>query len=256
MKSLLSILTVLLTVSLFAQQERPARDTDAQQRAMQQAMATMFGGKDCNIEDNYSFSHEFVTEIASWTKKGKEEMRMKTRNMMDSNGEVLGIEVLEMSSKDMPQSTMILQPGKNQMVSLINQAGNKMAICMSLDNPMLQQMGQDYTKDESKMSEWRKTGNTRSILGYMCDEWASDDKDSAYSFWIAQKVDLPIDRFYKAMRQQSSSPLSIGGILVDKGMMLAMETRSKKNQERMTLEVLELKSNSQSTVTTTGYNRF
>jgi hypothetical protein len=256
MKNLLSLALLFVALSLAAQQERPSRDAEGQQRAMQQALSAMLGGKNCEIDDSYRFNHSFTTQINTWSKKGKEEMRMKTRNMMDSKGETIGVEVLEMSNAEMPPSTIIMHPAKNQMITLINQAGSKMAMCLALDNPMLQQMGQDYSKDESKMSEWRKTGKTRSILGYTCEEWAAEDKQTDYSFWIAQNVDIPIDLFYRSVREQRNSPLSLGGLLVDKGMLMAMETSSKKNQERMTMEVVELKPSINTTVSTAGYTRF
>lgn len=238
---------------LSAQKERKQKDAAEQEKAMQQAMAAMFGNQNCPIQDNYNFDHAFTSVMVSTDKSGKEETRIKARNLISGSEDVMGIEVLESNIKDMPSSTMVLDMGRRSMVTLMDQQGNKMAICMSMDNPMFGMQAED---DKADAADFRKTGKTKEILGFRCEEWASEDADMTYSFWVSDKTGMPVDRYYDVMNKQRLAPGGLATRMPKGGMVLRIDGVSKKDDSRMEMEVVELKPKLKSAISTKGYQRF
>lgn len=261
MRYLLLVLASFLVLPLFAQKEKPAKDAQAQQQAMQQAMAAMMGNTDCKIDDNYQFDHQFTSEIRTFDLKGKAENTFKIRNLLKNQSKISGTEILESNIKDMPQSSVIMNLETKQMITLVDQGGMKMAMCMAMDNPLIQSYMGDQKKEETSgkddLGKMTKTGKTKTILGYQCEEWKSQDEEMIYRFWISDKSDIPMEEFYKNLGEQgTASPMAIGAKFPGKGMLMAMEGQSLKNQERIEMEVVDLKPKTKKTLSTVGYNKF
>jgi hypothetical protein len=256
MRLIVTLLLVAATLSAFAQKDRKTRDEESQQKAMQQAMAAMVGNKDCQIADTYAFDHRFSMTMRTWDKKTKEETWIKMRNYVSDKNDIMGIETVESSIRDMPSGTIIFQTEKNQIVTLIDQEGTKMAMCMSMDNPLFGG-GKDQSETKKEPLDLKKTGKTKTILGYTCDEWIGEDTDMKFVFWITEKVEIPMYRYLTALGKQKTSPMAFGSNLPEKGMMLMMEGQSKKEGgDKMQMEVTELKPRTKSSISTVGFQRF
>jgi hypothetical protein len=261
MRYLLLILASVLVLPLFAQKEKPAKDAQAQQQAMQQAMAAMMGNKDCKIDDNYQFDHQFTSELRTFNNKGKLENTFKIRNLLKNQSNISGTEILESNIQEMPQSTVIMNLETKKMITLVDQGGMKMAMCMDMDNPLIKSyMGEaekEGTESRDKLGKMTKTGKTKTILGYQCEEWIAKDEEMSYKFWISDKSDIPMQEFYKNLGEQgAASPMAIGAKFPGKGMLMSLEGQSLKNQERIEMEVVEIKPKTKKTLSTVGYNKF
>lgn len=262
MRYLFLFLASFLMFPLFAQKEKPAKDAQAQQQAMQQAMAAMMmGNKDCKIDDNYQFDHQFTSELRTFNSKGELENTFKIRNLLKNQSNIFGTEILESNIKEMPQSTVIMNLETKKMISLVDQGGMKMAMCMGMDSPLIKSyMGdaeKESTESKDKLGTMTKTGKTKTILGYHCEEWIAKDDEMSYKFWISDKSDIPMQEFYKNLGEQvAASPMAIGAKFPGKGMLMALEGQSLKNQERIEMEVIDLKPKSIKTLSTIGYNKF
>lgn len=112
-------------------------------------------------------------------------------------------------------------------------------------------MKQDYSKNTSNTSDSTsykvvKTGRTKTILGYLCEEWLvtnTKNKDKS-EVWITSKVTLDILKTYKMM---SSSSRGNSGKKYDvenypKGFMME-STHYSENGEKTTWKVVELNLN-------------
>lgn len=254
MRILLPLLLLALSLPVLAQKDRKSRDEKSQQDAMQQAMAAMFGNKDCKMADEYRFDHQFTSIFRSWDAKGKEDNWIKSRNHLSDQSAVLAITILESSMADMPASTMVIDADNKAMITLMDQQGMKMALCMPMDG--LVEDPASESADREDPSELKKSGRTRVILGHPCEEWISEDKQMTYSMWIAEKSELPMSRYYEALNKQGNNQLGIGTRNMPKGMLLLMEGKSRTNKERVQMEVLEIQPRSGSAVSTQGYQRF
>jgi hypothetical protein len=255
MKYVLPLLLLVFALPLLAQKDRKSRDEQSQQQALQQAMAAMFANKDCKMADSYAFDHQFTSIYRSWDAKGKEDNWIKSRNLLSDKTGVLGITILESSMADMPSSTMVIDADNQVMVTLMEQQGMKMALCMPMDG-LMDDPSSDRAGDKEEMSELKKSGKTKVFLGHTCEEWVSEDKNMTYSMWITEKSELPMSRYYEALNKQGNNQLGIGVKKMPQGMLLFMEGTSRKSKEKVQMEVLEIQPRRGSTLSTEGYQRF
>ena len=248
--SLFFLLMLISLMTAMGQKDKAQSDDKAQMEAMKQMMAAMLGSQNCEIAADYPFDHDFDMTISQYDKKGKMDSQMSMRCFLNDAGTVLGYEILKSSEKKVPPAKMILEAKNKKMVTLVDQDGQKMAICMDLNNPMFNQ-GRGV---DDPMGELTKTGRTKTILDHRCEDWQMDDDQSTTSFWIAEKSSLPMARFYSTMETMQSSPFGQHK-MPSKGMMMQMESVSKKNGDRTTMEVTALHPQRKSRISTSGYQK-
>lgn len=252
MKQVSFILFLILAslVSAGAQVDKDKQDNKAQMEAMQQAMAAIMGNQNCEIAADYPFDHDFDMTISQYDKKGKMDSRMTMRCFLNDAATVLGYEILNSTEKKVPPAKMILEAKSNKMVTLVDQDGQKMAICMDLNNPMFSQ-GRGV---DDPMGEMTRTGRTKTILDQLCEEWQMDDEQATTSFWIAKKSSLPMARFYATMESMQSSPFG-NRKMPTNGMMMLMESVAKKSNDKTVMEVTALHPQRKSKISTSGYQK-
>ncbi|MCF8237389.1 MAG: DUF4412 domain-containing protein [Saprospiraceae bacterium] len=249
LRTLLLFLLTILSLSTYAQNDKSA---DAEKQAMQQMMAAMMGGQNCEIAGSYTFDHDFDMAMHHYDKKGKEDTQMTARCFLSDDGSLFGYELLSSSEKKTPAAKMIMQMDTRKMVTLIDQEGQKMALCMNMDSPLFQASDRQVDDPVQKM---KRTGKKKTILGYVCDEWQNIDEDATSSFWISEKTTLPMGKYYKAMSTMKSSPFGGGQELPSNGMMMLMESVSKKG-EKTVMEVTAIHPQRNSKMSTAGYQKF
>ncbi len=248
-RSILFALLTTVSMTALAQNDKSA---EAEKQAMQQMMAAMMGGQDCEIAGSYTFDHDFDMVMVHSDKRGKEDTRMTARCFLSDNGTLFGYELLSSSEKKTPSAKMIMQMETKKMVTLIDQEGQKMALCMNMDSPMFQG---DSREVDDPVQEMKRTGKKKTILGYVCEEWQSIDEEATSSFWISEKTTLPMGKYYKAMSTMKSTPFGGGRQLPSNGMMMMMESVSKKG-ERTVMEVTAIHPQRNSRISTAGYQKF
>jgi hypothetical protein len=97
-----------------------------------------------------------------------------------------------------------------------------------------------------------KTGNTRTIAGYKCDEYKMTEKEKdGYSLvWMTKDVKLKADKRYWG---KSGMPTYYNYPGFEGAMMLGMEAFDKKDQPTMKMETKEINENFSHSISTTGY---
>ncbi len=244
------LFSLFLAVSTFAQKDKSDKGT-AEQQAMQQAMAAMMGGQNCDISPTYGFDHDFDMNMTHFDKKGKEDSKMNMRCFLTEDGKRFGYQLLNSSEKKAPSAKMVMDMTTMKMVTLIDQEGQKMAMCMDLNSPLFQS---DRQVDDP-VQTMKKTGRTKTILGYACEEYQSITEDATSSFWISKKTAIPMGKYYKAMSSMKTTPFGGGEGLPTHGMMMQMESVTKKG-EKTVLDVSAIHPNHNSTISTAGYQKF
>ncbi|WP_420572284.1 hypothetical protein [Kordia sp.] len=133
----------------------------------------------------YHFTHETVTKISVPEQK-------RTYNMsylLNSNAQYIGIkaDLSEYSDEEMNgESIIVMDKGDTHI--FVETAGMKMRMSagmmgQKMENPTDQMANFDYTK-------LQKTGNTKTILGATCHEYAMSDNSIKINFWVAPDVKL------------------------------------------------------------------
>ena len=96
-----------------------------------------------------------------------------------------------------------------------------------------------------------KTGNSRLIAGYKCDEYkiVDADKDGYSNVWMTKDVKLKADKKYWG---KSGMPTYYNYPGFEGAMMLAMEAFDKNNKPTMKMETKEINDNFSHSVSTVG----
>jgi len=178
---------------------------EATEKATTNAIEGVFDGmmKPAPTESDYSFTGYTIMEVTTTDKKGKAEDPVEIQYLLSSDTDFMG-----MSFKDPKQpgaSTTSIMDAKNQaMVLLLEDKGEKSSISMKLDFDKVQEMVDEEADDQLEVPDYKitKTGNTKSILGYACEEYLVTTEDGEGRYWVTEK---PIDGF--SMFSPQSNPL-------------------------------------------------
>lgn len=224
-------------------QTTEAPETQNEDAAAEAMMARIFGGGDVTLPDSYSFDHQVDMKMTSMDKKGKQESSQEMEMLFSDASPHFGVR----AKVDGHSSMTVFDMESYQMVALMDMSGQKMAMTMSFD-PALYEV--EETEESPEMA-FTKTGRTRTILGYRCEEYVAEDEDGRYEFWVTTDDDFNIFGAFSAMSsanakgKSSSTPYPAG---------MTMEMKStEKNGDSMLLEVVAVNKNKKQTISTQGY---
>ena len=104
-------------------------------------------------------------------------------------------------------------------------------------------------EDFSKFNEHlKKTGNSKRIAGYKCDEYIYDDEESHADLWMTDE--LPPELWANMFGANAYSSASMGFY---GGFVMQMDSKEKNTQERTTMLVNEVNRNQSESISTSGY---
>ncbi len=207
---------------------------------------TAFGSgssKKDKVKPEYIFQSNVVmqVEIVDKTGKstGKNEMIMHISKESNYSG-------TEMKSKDTQGNISIFDWTSNIMISLMNQEGNKIGMVMDLDanNKSAE------TKQDAPM-KFTKTGKTKSILGYMCDEYIAENDDSSIDMWVTQSLDFNVSKNMEYFSKQSNTSNYTKD--APQGFMMEATTTEKKKGGKSIMQVTQVNKFANTTFKTSDY---
>lgn len=213
----------------------------------------MFGGS-ANVKEQYSFTAQTDIKTIMTDKKGKKEEVMKYRMYFSGTDPWFGMEMLEMTQKGVESMFMIFDLENNQLVSLTESNGQKMGFAMSFDPSAYNEIDEaDATGTDSDVS-FRKTGRTKTIQGYTCDEYVTESEDGSGSMWVTKEESLQIGFAMAAMGSMAGKEKNNQNLPKDypKGALLEMDYLQK-DGSKMFWTTEDIKLNIRHTISTSGY---
>jgi hypothetical protein len=214
-----------------------------------QAAYGMFGASSTELKSNYDFDHQVDMRIESFDKKGKSE-GVQTMQMFFSDSEThVGVKAI----MEGMNSVSIIDMTKYQMIMLMDMGGSKMAMAIDFDPSKF--ATEVETTDEATDVNFRKTGRTKTILGYSCDEYIMEDESSTVEFWVTREEQLDL---FKAFGAMGASGKGAGGFSsvteYPMGMTMEFTSTEKKNGEKATMQVTKIQRNIDYSISTAGYS--
>lgn len=143
-------------------------------------------------------------------------------------------------SRDMPSYVLSILDDKNQAMIIIMEE-QKMAQLLSMAKIKdIAVEENEIDDDNTGFKAIKKTGNTKKILGYNCEEFMSENEINKFSFWVTKELDL----FQKNMFFNLSK--SLGGNTFEdipkeaQGFMMEMGYENLSNNEKGNMVVIDI----------------
>ncbi|SDD49411.1 protein of unknown function [Algoriphagus faecimaris] len=149
---------------------------------MESIMAGM--GEPVDTEEAYDFTGFMTMEIISKNAKGKAEDPVQMKSLLTPN-EYIGMEITDPKSKE-AVSTIIFDTKNKASIVFMDSEGTKNSFAYKMDPETIVDQEVDNQIDEQDIT-FEKTGNTKTILGYTCDEYHVKSEDGEGNYWITQE---------------------------------------------------------------------
>ncbi len=232
------------------------------------AMGKLFGslglGGATPPAGSYNFNSSYVMQVKTQGKKSDENMTMEMKYMFNDGGKVMGSKILSADNPDVNSQmgmmeAIIFDWEKSQMYSFMNMNGQKQYIGISVKDGAIG----DAAEEEYTKTTFTKLGKTKTIAGYVCDAYLSNDGETESTIWVSRDAIPSVARYYDAFNRMSASQKNQMKMayqanpemmkMVQQGRaMLGMETLQ--DGSKMEMEVVKISPNDNFTFSTAGYS--
>ncbi len=235
--------------------QKDQKQTDKEQGGMD--MGSLFGGKvDLKYNDEYSFTSRLYMQSETYDKKGTVKMDMYM--YFSANTPSVGMETKsftdEKGNATPVVSTMVMDATNKCFIILTDVNGSKMGIISPIPEENSTQAQTDgKTNQKATPPVYTKTGNTKVIAGFKCDEYSykSTSDNTTGKVWFTKDANLKID---KRGWQQTGMSAYYGYSGFEGGLIMANEAFDSSGKLTMKSETKEVNQNFPRTVTVKGYS--
>ena len=228
--------------------------TSAQEnRGTKETGRGLFGGKiDIKYNDEYKFTGRLFMQMETYDKK--DVVKSDYFTYFNTNTLNAGIEVIIANPEkgQAPIPTQFIFDNDNRCFMMLMQ-GQTGIISVIPDDSTLTAQAKTQKVSEDKQAKITKTGNTRMIAGYKCDEYkvVEPDKDGYSDVWMTKDVQIKAD---KKNWGKAGMPTYYNYPGFEGSTMLAMESFDKNNNPEMKMETKEINDNFKHSISTVGYS--
>jgi hypothetical protein len=237
-----------------ADQNQADKTTTTEKKGTKETGRGLFGAKiDIKYEDEYKFTGRIYMQMENYDKKDAAKSDYYT--YYNSNTLNAGIEMLPLNAKngDKTYPTVFLFDNDNRSFMMIMETkDSKTGIISSMpsDSAMAAQAKTQKEANPDKATI-TKTGNSRVIAGYKCDEYKIVDaeKEGYSNVWMTKDVKLKADKKYWG---KAGVPTYYNYPGFEGAMMLAMDSFDKNNKPTMKMETKEIDDKFSHSISTVG----
>ncbi len=245
-----------LVDSLEAEQAEPAETTPANSKPgrysdevrMQKLMKGLgMSGEPVPVADSYQFGHLIQMHVEEFDNSGKKTSEGEFITHLDPKSRSMAYQVVSGDMANEGQGMFIIDAENDAMIILSEENNEKTGIVYGIGT-FFQTMGETYEEDanleetpESYLANpnVKKTGRSKKIAGYNCDEYIYSDEETESSIWITTDMKMNTRDFFSTLFK--TSLYSRG---VPWGYMMSVTTEEKETGEKSTMEVTKVDENS------------
>ncbi|MEI6049491.1 MAG: DUF4412 domain-containing protein [Bacteroidota bacterium] len=215
----------------------------------------LFGGKiDIKYNDEYKFTGRLYMQVETYDKKDviKSDYYVYFNSNTLNSGFEVKIEDPKEGEKSLP-SVFLFDNDNKCFLMLIENSDSKTGIISTIpSDSAIAALAKTQKGETPAQPTITKTGNSRTIAGYKCDEYKiiEAEKDGYSNVWMTKDVVLKAD---KRNWGKTGIPTYSNYPDFEGAMMLAMEAYDKKSQPEMKMETKEINENFGHSISTTGY---
>lgn len=213
-----------------------------------EAVMSAFGLTD-NVpyETEYSFDAYIQMEISDYKKNGKLDDQIVYDNYLHKKD----ADYAMVFKDDNDKSTMIYDTGNKAMLIMTDSDGEKSGFATTIDPEAMAQRSEAYADESDAVPpNFKKTGKTKKILGYNCDEYLVEDEESEVHMWVSEKLGKEMQKEWMNNQQ------TFGGMFTHayaiNGMVMEYDVMEE-NGEKTIMVITKIDLNHNHSVSTEGY---
>ncbi len=211
----------------------------------------MMGNK--TIDKTFDFNQKVTIETVVIDKKGKSEDQYNSAMYLSSDHPHIGMNMEKGMEGAESLEMIIFDFDDNQMLMMMNSEGQKMGFAMSTEN--LDEEDSDGDITDMKIT---KTGNSKTISGYSCDEYLIEGEDfkdgEKQTAWITQDAEVNwIEAWSEAMTANEKAKMNqkLPENYPDGAVIQTIYEED--SGKRFVMTVTEIDTNHSESVSTSGY---
>jgi poly-gamma-glutamate capsule biosynthesis protein CapA/YwtB (metallophosphatase superfamily) len=213
----------------------------------------LFGGKiDIKYDDEYKFTGRIYMQMETYDKK--DVLKSDYYTYFSNNSMTAGIDMMPVDVKEGNKAvpTTFLFDGNNRCFLMLLQSDSKTGMISTIPSDSAMAAQTKNQKANPEKAVITKTGNSRVIAGYKCDEYkiVDPEKDGYSNVWMTKDIKLKADKKYWG---KAGVPTYYNYPGFEGAMMLAMEAFDKNNKPTMKMETKEIKEDFSHSISTVGY---
>lgn len=222
---------------------------------MQNIMRGMgMSGDPVPVEDSYTFNQLIEMQVESYDKKGKKESEGQFITLLNPNSKSMAIQVIS-GDMDTPGQGMFIMDAENgATIMLSEENGEKTGIVYgmgaffssigkTIDEENMEETPEDYLANPNV----KKTGRTKTIAGYKCEEYKYTDEESESEIWITKDMKMNTQDFFSTLFKTNLYSRGIPwGYMME-------ATTTEKNGEKSMMQVIRVEDNYDTRFNLTDY---
>lgn len=218
------------------------RDKQREQR-MQNIMKGMgMSGDPVPVADSYIFDHLVEMHIETFNKKGEKESEGQFITHLNPNTKSMAYEVVSGDLSQPGQGTFIIDAENGATIVLGEENGEKTGIVYGM-GAFFSSIGETYEETEPAETpevflanpNVNKTGRTKTIAGYKCEEYKYNDEESESEIWITTDMKMNTQDFFSTLFKTNLYSRGIPW-----GYMMEATTVDKESGEKSFMQVIRV----------------
>lgn len=215
----------------------------------------LFGGKiDIKHNEEYSFTGMIYSQMETYNDNKAKKSDYYTYFNPASSTAGMEIKITNPENGETALPTRFIFDMDNRcFMTLVEGESSKTGIISTIpDDSTLAAQANSGKGKPAEQPTITKTGNTRAIAGFKCDEYkvVEANKDGYSNVWMTKDLKIKAD---KRNWGKTGMPSYYGYAGFEGQTMLAMESFDKKNNPAMKMETKEINENSPHKISTAGY---
>jgi len=228
--------------------EEESEDNTRSDEARLQNIMKGFGlsGEPVPIADEYQFSHLIQMHFESYNKNGKK--KDEGEFITHFNPDTKNVAYQALSGEAADQGMFIIDTENGAIIILSNDGNEKNGIVYGMSG-YFSTLGESYEEEEIDLSDTpetylanpnvTKTGRTKNISGYKCEEFVYEDEYSKSNIWITKDIRLNTRDFMSTLFRTSMYSHGMGW-----GYMMEATTVDKDDGDKSVMQVTKVDASS------------
>jgi hypothetical protein len=205
-----------------------------------------------NVEETYQYAGNIFMTVQSWNDDGSTDGEVNYTTYMTNDNSGFAMEF----EKDGQNSLMIFDYGNGSMIILSENENEKTGIVTPYASYLTDSLEEvESDPDSEEIDDFsvynqnlKKTGKSKKIAGYSCDEYTYEDEESDITLWMTDELPAELwANMYSANVITASAAGNYGGFVME------MDQKDKTSEDRVFLQVQEVNRNESKSFSTKGY---